>query len=164
MQGSFVRRLTYPDPRKISPAHFRIGRVADSYGDFQNTLLCGSASPSQTVPPGPSRLVYVAGRAISRPYGHPVEQAYRDSAIASQPIVYFTVDDARPGVVFGVRGKAHATLDLDATRIRDVVQAQCDRYAEARDSTTHRFLFGMVERGELLLAVLRPHSLATWGL
>ncbi len=95
---------------------------------------------------------------------HMGTQSRKRAAIASQPIVYFTVDDARPGVVFGVRGKAHATLELDATRIRDVVQAQCDRYAEARDSATHRFLFGMVERGELLLAVLRPHSLATWGL
>jgi hypothetical protein len=89
--------------------------------------------------------------------------AKRD-AIETQPIVYCTIDDARPGAVYGVRGKAQATLALDATRIRDVVQAQCDHYAGAGDTATHRFLLGMVERGELLLAVLAPQYLATWGL
>ena len=86
------------------------------------------------------------------------------NAIETQPIVYFTVDDARPGTVFGVRGKAQVTLALDTTQIRDVVQAQCDHYAEAGDTATHRFLLGMVERGELILAILTPQYLATWGL
>ena len=89
--------------------------------------------------------------------------AKRD-AIETQPIVYFTIDDARPGTVFGVRGKAQATLALDATRLRDVVQAQCDHYAGAGDTATHRFMLGMVERGELLLAILTPQYVATWGL
>jgi hypothetical protein len=85
-------------------------------------------------------------------------------AIETQPIVYFTIDDTRPGTVFGVRGKAQSTLALDATRVREVVQAQCDHYAGAGDSATHRFLLGMVERGELILAILTPHALVTWGL
>jgi len=84
-------------------------------------------------------------------------------AIGTQPIVYFTIDDARPGTVFGVRGKAQATLALDPTRVRDVVHAQCDHYAGAGDTTTHRFLIGMVECGELILAILTPQYLATWG-
>lgn len=91
-------------------------------------------------------------------------QSRKRAAIETQPIVYFTVDDARPGAVFGVRGKAQATLELDAVRIRDVVQAQCEHYAAAGDSATRRFLLGMVERGEMLLAVLTPQYLATWGL
>jgi pyridoxamine 5'-phosphate oxidase-like protein len=85
-------------------------------------------------------------------------------AIEAQPIVYFTIDEARPGTVFGVRGKAQSTLAVEATRVREVVQAQCDHYVGARDSTTHRFLLGMVERGELILAMLTPHALVTWGL
>ena len=85
-------------------------------------------------------------------------------AIETQPIVYFTIDEARPGTVFGVRGKAQSTLALDATRVREVVQAQCDHYVGAGDSATHRFLLGMVERGELILAMLTPHALVTWGL
>jgi hypothetical protein len=85
-------------------------------------------------------------------------------AIEVQPIVYFTIDDAQPGTVFGVRGKAQSTLAVEATRVREVVQAQCDHYMGAGDSATHRFLLGMVERGELILALLTPHALVTWGL
>jgi len=85
-------------------------------------------------------------------------------AIETQPIVYFAIDDARPGTVFGVRGKAQSTLAVEATQVREVVQAQCDHYIGARDSATHRFLLGMVERGELILAMLTPHALVTWGL
>jgi hypothetical protein len=51
-------------------------------------------------------------------------------AIEAQPIVYFTIDDAQLGTVFGVRGKAQSTLALDATRVRE--QAQCDHYVGAR--------------------------------
>jgi len=85
-------------------------------------------------------------------------------AVEAQPIVYFTIDDARPGTVFGVRGKAQVTLAWDAPQVRDVVLAQCDHYAGAGDTATHRFLLGMVERGELILALLSPQYLATWGL
>ena len=85
-------------------------------------------------------------------------------AIERQPVVYLTIDEAQPGRVFGVRGKAHATLALDPTRVRDVVHAQCDHYAGSGTTATHRFLLGLVERGELLLATLTPHYLATWGL
>jgi hypothetical protein len=85
-------------------------------------------------------------------------------AIERQPMVYFTIDDAQPGVVFGIRGKAQALLVLEATQVRAVVQAQCDHYAGVGDTATHRFLLGMVERGELILALLIPQYLATWGL
>jgi hypothetical protein len=116
--------------------------------------------------------------ADSTPLVHPVWYTWQDEqfllhigtpsakrdAIASQPIVYFTVDDARPGTVFGVRGKARATLALDAARTLAVVRQQCDHYAGAGDTATHRFLVGMAERGELILAVLTPQYLATWGL
>jgi hypothetical protein len=91
-------------------------------------------------------------------------QSAKRRAIETQPVVYFTVDDARPGSVFGVRGKAHTTLVVDAAYIQAVVQAQCDHYAGAGNTSTHRFLLGMVERGELILAVLTPQYLATWGL
>ena len=85
-------------------------------------------------------------------------------AIERQPIVYFTIDDARPGAVFGVRGKAQATLAQEGLQVRDVVQAQCDHYAGVGNTATHRFLLSMVERGELILARLTPQYLATWGL
>jgi hypothetical protein len=85
-------------------------------------------------------------------------------AIERQPIVYFTIDDARPGAVFGVRGKAHATPAQEALQVRDVVQAQCDHYAGVGNTATHRFLLDMVDRGELILARLTPQYLATWGL
>jgi hypothetical protein len=85
-------------------------------------------------------------------------------AIEMQPVVYFTIDDARPGAVFGVRGKARTTLSWDATQVRDVVQAQCDHYTGAENTATHRFLLDMVERGELILAHLTPTYLASWGL
>ena len=85
------------------------------------------------------------------------------TAIEKQPMVYFTIDDTGPGV-FGVRGKATAVIDADQDRLREVMQAQCDRYSGAGDNETHRFLMGMVEAGELVLAVLTPRYLATWGL
>jgi hypothetical protein len=88
----------------------------------------------------------------------------KQRAIEMQPTVYFTIDDAQPGKVFGVRGKARATLLHEPARVRAVVQAQCDHYAGPGDTPSHRFLLGMVERGEMLLAVLTPHYLATWGL
>jgi pyridoxamine 5'-phosphate oxidase-like protein len=84
-------------------------------------------------------------------------------AIDAQPIVYFTVDDTGPGI-FGVRGKAIATLDPDQDRLREVVQAQCDRYSGIGENETRRFMMSMVEAGELVLAVLAPRYLATWGL
>lgn len=85
-------------------------------------------------------------------------------AIEAQSTVYFTIDDAVPGGVFGVRGKAQAHLILEPTRIREVVQAQCDAYAGAGHTAAHRFLLGMVERGEMILLGLAPHYFAAWGL
>ena len=82
-------------------------------------------------------------------------------AIRAQPIVYFVIDEA--GLV-GVRGKATATLDPDRDRLRAVLQAQCQRYARPEGSDTYRLVFGLWERGDLLLAVLTPYYLATWGL
>lgn len=86
------------------------------------------------------------------------------TAIAAQPTVYFTIDDAAPGQVFGVRGKATARIDPDQTRVRAVVQAQCDRYTGPGDNPSRRFLMDMVEAGDLVLAILTPHYLGTWGL
>jgi nitroimidazol reductase NimA-like FMN-containing flavoprotein (pyridoxamine 5'-phosphate oxidase superfamily) len=85
----------------------------------------------------------------------------KQRAIRAQPIVYFVIDEA--GLV-GVRGKATATFDPDRGRLRVVLQAQCQRYARPEGSDTHRLVFGLLERGGLLLAVLTPHYLATWGL
>jgi hypothetical protein len=85
-------------------------------------------------------------------------------AIEAQATVYFTIDDAGPGGVYGVRGKARASLILEPNRIRQVVQAQCDAYAGAGYTDTHRFLLGMVDRGEMILIGLAPHYLAAWGL
>jgi hypothetical protein len=83
-------------------------------------------------------------------------------AIDHQPIVYFTVEE--PDGMMGVRGKATAQIDVDRQRVRVVLQAQCARYARPPDSDTYRRLFGLLEAGELVLAVLTPHYLATWGL
>jgi len=85
------------------------------------------------------------------------------TAIDAQPMVYFTIDDTGPGI-FGVRGKAMATIDPNQDRLREVTWAQCDRYSGVGDNETRRFLMGMVEAGDLLLAVLTPRYLATWGL
>jgi hypothetical protein len=85
-------------------------------------------------------------------------------AIEMHPIVYCIIDAARSGTVCGVCGKAQGTLALEATRVREVVPAQCEHYAGAGDAATHRFLRGMVERGALILALLPPHALVTWGL
>jgi hypothetical protein len=82
-------------------------------------------------------------------------------AMSAQPTVYFVIDEA--GLI-GVRGKATATLDPDRDRLRTVLQAQCQRYARPEGSDTHRLVFGLWARGGLLLAVLTPHYLATWGL
>src|SRR5215510_14391826 len=80
------------------------------------------------------------------------------TAIEAQPTVYFTVNDTGPGI-FGVRGKAMATIDPDQNRLREVTWAQCDRYTEEGDNETRRFLMDMVEAGELVLAVLTPRYL-----
>jgi hypothetical protein len=85
------------------------------------------------------------------------------TAIDAQPTVYFTVDDTGPGI-FGVRGKAMTTIEPDQGRLREVTWAQCDRYSGVGDTETRRFLMGMVEAGDLILAVLTPRYLATWGL
>jgi hypothetical protein len=77
--------------------------------------------------------------------------------------VYFTVDDTGPGI-FGVRGKALATIDPDQDPLRTVTWAQCNRYTGVGDNETRRFLMGMVEAGDLILAILTPRYLATWGL
>ena len=84
-------------------------------------------------------------------------------AIDAQPTVYFTVDDTGPGI-FGVRGKAVATIDPAQDRLREVTWAQYDRYTGVGDNETRRFLIGMVESDDLTLAVLTPRYLATWGL
>jgi len=78
-----------------------------------------------------------------------------------QPTVYCTIDDMGPGI-FGVRGKAIAAIDPDQDRLREVMQAQCDRYTGVGDNETRRL--NMVEGGNLVLAVLTPRYLATWGL
>ena len=85
------------------------------------------------------------------------------TAIEAQPTVYFTVDDKVPGI-FGVRGKAMTTIEPDQDRLRLVTGAQCDRYTGVGDNETRRFLMSMVETGDLVLAVLTPRYLATWGL
>lgn len=85
------------------------------------------------------------------------------TAIEAQPVVYCTIDDTGPGV-FGVRGKATATIDPDQDRVHAVVQAQCDHYTGLGDNASRRFLMGMVEAGDLVLAVLTPRYLAAWGL
>jgi hypothetical protein len=85
-------------------------------------------------------------------------------AIEAQSTVYFTIDDTGSGGVFGVRGKAQAHLILEPARIREVVQSQCDAYAGTGDTSAHRFLLGMVDRGEMILIGLTPHYLAAWGL
>jgi hypothetical protein len=83
-------------------------------------------------------------------------------AIERQPIVYCTI--AVPDGTVGVRGKATARLDPDRDRLRGVLQTQCTRYARSPDSETYRLVFGLLETGNLVLAVLTPHYLATWGL
>lgn len=83
-------------------------------------------------------------------------------AIDRQPIVYGTVES--PDGTVGVRGKATARLDPDQDRLRRVLQAQCTHYARPPDSETYRLLFGLLETGGLVLAVLTPHYLAAWGL
>jgi len=85
------------------------------------------------------------------------------TAIERQPTVYFTVDDKGPGV-FGVRGKARASIDPDRERLRKILQDQWDRYVGGSDSEPHRGLMGMVETGDLILVILTPRYLATWGL
>jgi hypothetical protein len=57
-----------------------------------------------------------------------------------------------------------ATLDPDQDRLREVVQAQCDRYTGRGENETRRFMMRMVEAEDLVLAVLAPRYLATWGL
>jgi hypothetical protein len=82
-------------------------------------------------------------------------------ALRAQPVVYFNIDEA--GLI-GVRGKATAAIDPDRHRLRRVLQAQCQRYDRPEGSDTYRLVFDLLERGDLLLAVLTPHYLATWGL
>src|SRR2546422_2032178 len=82
------------------------------------------------------------------------------TALDAQPTVYFTVDDTGPGI-FGVRGKAMATIDPDQDRLRQVMWAQCDRYTGVEDNETRRFLMSMVEAADLVLAVLTPRYLPT---
>ncbi len=83
-------------------------------------------------------------------------------AIDRQPIVYGTIE--APDGTVGVRGKATAHLDPDQDRLRAAVQAQCIHYARPPDSETYRLLFGLLEIGGLVLAILTPHYLAAWGL
>ena len=85
------------------------------------------------------------------------------TAIEAQPTVYFTVDDKEPGI-FGVRGKARAAIDPGRERLRKVMQDQWDRYTAGSNTETRRVLMGMVEAGDLVLAILTPRYLATWGL
>jgi Pyridoxamine 5'-phosphate oxidase len=83
-------------------------------------------------------------------------------AIDQQPVVYFTIE-ASDGMV-GVRGKATAHIEPARDLLRPMLQAQCVRYARPPDSETYRLVFGLLETGGLVLAVLTPHYLATWGL
>ena len=112
-------------------------------------------------------------RPLSTRYGYTWEQdqfllhipttSPKRTAIEVQPTVYFTVDDKGPGI-FGVRGKARAAIDPDRERLRKVMQDQWDRYTGGRDNETRRSMMGMVEAGDLVLAILTPRYLATWGL
>jgi hypothetical protein len=88
--------------------------------------------------------------------------ACKRTAIEAQPTVYFTVDDKGPGI-FGMRGKARAAIDPNRERLRKVIQDQWDRYTGRSDAETS-VLMGMVETGDLILAILTPRYLATWGL
>ena len=83
-------------------------------------------------------------------------------AIDRQPIVYGTIE--APDGTVGVRGKATAHLDPDQDCLRAVVQAQCSHYARPPDSETYHLLYGLLEIGGLVLAILTPHYLAAWGL
>jgi hypothetical protein len=83
-------------------------------------------------------------------------------AIDHQPVVYGTIETL-DGTV-GVRGKATARLDPDQDRLRAVLQAQCLHYNRPPDSETYRLLFGLLDTGGLVLAVLTPQYLAAWGL
>jgi multidrug efflux pump subunit AcrB len=68
-----------------------------------------------------------------------------------------------PGI-FGVRGKARAAIDPDRERLRKMLEDQWDRYTGGSDTEARRLLMSMVETGDLILAVLTPRYLATWGL
>jgi hypothetical protein len=92
---------------------------------------------------------------------HLAAASRKHRALTIQSVVYFTIDEA--GLI-GVRGKATATIDPDRRRLREVLQAQCQRYGRPEGSDTHRLVFDLLESGGLLLAVLTPHYLATWGL
>jgi len=81
-------------------------------------------------------------------------------AIEVQPTVYFTVGPS----IFGVRGKARAAVDPDRERLRNVLQDHWDRYTGGRDTETRCVGMSMVETGDLILAILTPRYLATWGL
>jgi nitroimidazol reductase NimA-like FMN-containing flavoprotein (pyridoxamine 5'-phosphate oxidase superfamily) len=94
---------------------------------------------------------------------HILTKSPKRMAMEAQPTVYFTVDDKGPSI-FGVRGKARAAIDPDRERLRKVLQDQWDRYVGGSDSEPRRVLMGMVETGELVLAILSPRYLATWGL
>jgi hypothetical protein len=92
---------------------------------------------------------------------HLAAASRKHHALTTQPVAYFTIDEVG---LLGVRGKATATFDLDRDRLREVLQAQCQRYARPEGSNTYRLIFNLLESGGLLLAVLTPHYLATWGL
>ena len=94
---------------------------------------------------------------------HIPTRSHKRTAIEAQPTVYFTVDDKGPSI-FGVRGKARASIDPDRERLRKILQDQWDRYVGGSDSEPHRGLMGMVETGDLILVILTPRYLATWGL
>jgi len=94
---------------------------------------------------------------------HIPTRSHKRTAIEAQPTVYFTVDDKGPSI-FGVRGKARASIDPDRERLRKILQDQWDRYVGGSDSEPRRGLMGMVETGDLILAILSPRYLATWGL
>lgn len=83
-------------------------------------------------------------------------------AIDHQSIVYGTIE--APDGMVGVRGKATARLDPNQDRLRAILQAQCLHYNRPPDSESYRFLFGLLDSGGLMLAILTPHYLAAWGL
>jgi hypothetical protein len=83
-------------------------------------------------------------------------------AIDRQPMVYFTIE--APDGTVGVRGKATARIDPDREHLRVVLQARCTHYDRPPDSETYRLVFRLIETGDLVLGVLTPHYLATWGL
>ena len=138
------------------------GRKNDENDSLRHSRRLRSRSTSEAIKPRPTHPVWYSWEQDQFLLHIPTRSPKR-TAIEAQPTVYFTVDDKGPGI-FGVRGKARAAIDPDRERLRKVIQDQWHRYTGGSDTETRRVLLGMVERGDLILAILTPRYLATWGL